>query len=85
MEHRIETGGESPCDLARKLIAEGASRDDRIVMLRGGKSALSGGVGWFADHRVKETATFGPRYVKWKPIPDATLHALRASRPPKGK
>jgi hypothetical protein len=38
---------------ARKLIAEGnAVRSDRIVFTRAGKPAISGGAGWWVDHRV---------------------------------
>ena len=80
MEHRFEFSEGAPCDLARKLIAEGkADRNDRLVMLRGGKPALRGGVGWFADRRLKETATVGPRYVKWRPFPATTFRPGTAS------
>ena len=82
MEHRFEISEGPPCNLARKLIAEGkADRSDRLVILRDGKPVLRGGVGWYADRRIKETATVGPLYAKWIPIPDARRHALGPSRP----
>lgn len=77
--HQFELREGAPCSLARKLIAEGkADRTDRLIMLHDGRPALSGAVGWFADRRIKETTTVGPRYVKWVPIPDARRQALRA-------
>lgn len=76
MIHQFETGKESVGRIARRLLAEGkAKRSDKIQMLRDGKPALAGGVGWFADRRIKETATEGPHYVKWTPFPAAALHA----------
>lgn len=81
MEHRIETR-EPLCSLARKLIAEGADRSDRLVMLEGGKPVLSGGIGWFADRRIQETATSGPRYVKWRPFPGVTSPSRAALEAP---
>jgi hypothetical protein len=73
--HQFSFSDGAPCSLARKLIAEGkADRSDRLMMLRDGKPALSGGIGWFADRRLQETAKVGPRYVKWTPFPgDASL------------
>lgn len=79
MEHRIETR-EPLCDLARKLIAEGkADRSDRLVMLRDGKPALNGNVGWFADRTIRENAKEGPRYAKWRPFPDVRRRAQTGS------
>ena len=69
MEHRIEISEGSPCGLARRLIAEGkADRSDKLVMLRAGKPVLRGGVGWYADRRIQETATIGPCYARWTPF-----------------
>jgi hypothetical protein len=59
------------CDAARWLLTNGhATRDDRLETCRSdGKVALSGSVGWFADHTVEETDTISPHWVKWKPFP----------------
>ena len=81
MEHRIETRGPL-CSLARKLIAEGADRSDRLVALESGKPVLGGGVGWFADRRIRETEKIGPRYVKWTPFPGIASRARAAPSPP---
>ena len=77
--HRIET--KDPCAAARKLIGEGAARDDQFEMLFKGKRVMTASVGWLADHRVEETATISPRFVKWKPFPAGRRQALTAKRP----
>jgi hypothetical protein len=72
--HRFETN--DPCGLARRLIAEGkADRSDRLETLTYGRPSLNGGVGWFADHTVRETPAVGPVFVKWKPFPAERRHA----------
>ena len=83
MEHRIEISEGPPCELARRLIAEGrADRNDRLVMLRDGKPALRGGVGWFADRTISEGAKWGPLYVRWKPFPGAAVYGQGAKLTP---
>jgi hypothetical protein len=83
MEHQFEFSEGGLCNLARKLIVEGkADRSDRLMMLRDGKPALSGGVGWFADRRLQETAKVGPRYAKWTPFPDTAFRLGTASDDP---
>lgn len=79
MEHRFEFSEGAPCDLARKLIAEGkAHRIDRLVMLHDGKPVLRGGVGWFADRMILENAKEGPRYTRWRPFPVARFRPRTA-------
>jgi hypothetical protein len=82
-EHRFEFSEGAPCSLARKLIAEGkADRSDRLMMLRDGKPALSGNVGWFADRTLIENAKVGPLYAKWRPFPDVRRRPGTASSLP---
>ena len=82
MIHRFEAedGHASLCDLSRKLLQEGkANRGDRIELLRLGRTALSGSIGWFADHTVSENARGGPRFVKWEPFPVSGVRSETAS------
>lgn len=79
--HQFEFGETAPCDLARKLLAEGADRSDRLQMLRDGKPVLTGGVGWFAERTIRENAKEGPRYVKWRPFPEVRRRPGAASSP----
>lgn len=86
MIHQFKAGEISPCDLARKLIAEGkAVRSDKLQMLRDGQSALTGTVGWFADRRIQETAKVGPRYVKWTPFLGIASREQAAKNPPEAE
>ena len=45
-----------------------ATRDDTLVICRGSRPSLIGGVGWLADHTVRETETVSPAFVKWRPF-----------------
>lgn len=71
--HRIQISGSKvdECGIARRLLAEGADRDDMMTTYRGETPCLTGKVGWFAARRVLETDKEGPRFVKWAPFPDA--------------
>jgi hypothetical protein len=76
-ELRFET--DDPHDLARKLIAEGkAERGDTLMTMRGEMRCLTGSVGWFADHTVREDSVTSPTFVKWRPFPDTRRRALAA-------
>src|SRR5271170_1543365 len=57
------------CDAARWLLANGkATRDDVLVSCRDGRPALTGTVGWLADHTVAENDRSSPRWTKWRPF-----------------
>jgi hypothetical protein len=72
--HKIQVSGSKvdECGIARRLLAEGADQDDTMTTYRGETPCLTGKVGWFAAHTVRETAADGPRFVRWKPFADAT-------------
>ena len=69
------------CTAARWLVERGrASREDQLVTFRPGRvKSLTGKVGWFADHRVEETETIGPRFTRWRPFPSLRGRAGTAS------
>lgn len=83
--HQVEFGDLSCGEVARRLLAEGADRRDKLQMLRGGKPVLIGGVGWFADRTIREDAKVGPCYVKWRPFPDARRRSGTVLAPPKAE
>jgi hypothetical protein len=66
---RIGQWRDPSCDAARWLLANGkAERSDTLIMTRGGKPAMRGGVGWLADRTVTENDKVSPRWAKWRPF-----------------
>jgi hypothetical protein len=64
---------------ARRLLAEGkAAREDRLVLTRDGKPAISATVGWWADHVVREDPNRGLWVERWKPFPSRGVWARMA-------
>jgi hypothetical protein len=57
------------CDAARWLLANGkAARADTLTVCRNGQEAMTGGVGWLADHTVEENEKVSPRWRKFRPF-----------------
>ena len=57
------------CDAARWLLANGkAVETDTLVTTRNGRPAMTGAVGWLADHTVTENEKVSPRFAKWRPF-----------------
>jgi hypothetical protein len=73
--------GTSPVfDLCRKLLAAGADPESPLECFRGRLMSLRvKSIGAGAGLTIRETATDGPRIVRWKAFPD------RALGPPIGK
>jgi hypothetical protein len=56
-------------DFARWLLGHGhAAPDDKLVMCWNGRPALTGSVGWLADHTVEENVKVGARWAKFQPF-----------------
>jgi len=45
-----------------------ASHSDILVTTRNGRPAMSGNVGWLADHTVEENDKVSPRWAKYRPF-----------------
>jgi hypothetical protein len=79
----LGTFKEPLCGSARHLLAAGkAVRSDRLMMARVAHDgrllpAMSGSVGWLADHTVMETDKVSPRWAKHRPLD----HAFPRARP----
>jgi hypothetical protein len=57
------------CASARKLLEMGvAQRDDVLLLCRGDKVSMRGGIGWFADRTVNESRSGSPQWSKWTPF-----------------
>src|SRR5271165_5744037 len=55
------------CDAARWLLERGhASEGDTLFTTRNGRLAMSGNVGWLADHTVEENDKTSPRWIKFR-------------------
>ena len=69
------------CSAARFLLDRGlADREDMLASYLGGRHALTGRVGWFADRTVDEGGKI--RFAKWKPHPGVPRREKTASDGP---
>jgi hypothetical protein len=75
MIHQIQMNEKtSICNESRKLLAAGASENDRIELFRGETLCVSGNVGKLAKLTLVENKDGLPtfRYAKWTPFPTLT-------------
>lgn len=57
------------CATARVLVERGAKDSDTLVVVDDeGRVRYTGGIGWLRKRTISETATAGPRFVRWKPF-----------------
>lgn len=73
--HKIDLSAEKNAKMAahaRRLLAEGASPEDRIEGWRGDMLCLSGVVGVLAERSLSERDNGNPTFawVKYRPMPD---------------
>jgi hypothetical protein len=86
-QYRVFYGGEEigswsdpECAAARWLLAQGkAHRSDMLVTYRGRKPSLTGKIGWFADHAVKDGPDGTPRFVKHVPMSETDKARVKGS------
>jgi alkylated DNA repair dioxygenase AlkB len=62
------------------MISHGLKPDEQLEFMRGDVVCLRGTARAFATRQVQETATLGPRHVRYDPVQAERLAALRSSR-----